>query len=74
MGEEDADDLRGPAATSLRERVVNLANESLTESLRSFENVKWGLGPGQQRTADELLAAIDRGNYSGGSSGRKLLS
>ncbi|KAI0357254.1 3(2),5-bisphosphate nucleotidase HAL2 [Trametes cingulata] len=34
------------------------------------EKEEWGLGPSQGRTADELLDAIDRGNYDGGRTGR----
>jgi len=68
VGEEDTADLR--ANPAMRDRVVELANEALTADLAMGDNVQWGIGPGQTRTAEELLSAIDRGTYEGGSSGR----
>ncbi|KAH9840604.1 3(2),5-bisphosphate nucleotidase HAL2 [Rhodofomes roseus] len=70
VGEEDSNDLRADTGVSLRERVVALANESLTAPLQPGEDESWGVGPTQQRTTEDLLAAIDRGNYEGGRSGR----
>lgn len=70
VGEEDASDLRTDTGVSLRERVIALANESLTASLQPGESESWGLGPTHQRTTEELLAAIDRGNHEGGRTGR----
>ncbi|TFY55125.1 hypothetical protein EVJ58_g8442 [Rhodofomes roseus] len=69
VGEEDSNDLRADTGVSLRERVVALANESLTAPLQPGEDESWGVGPTQQRTTEDLLAAIDRGNYEGGRSG-----
>ncbi|KAJ2611299.1 3'(2'),5'-bisphosphate nucleotidase [Coemansia sp. RSA 1365] len=54
VGEEDAKDLRGDEGRVLRERVVELVN-STTEHPMS---------------ADEILRAIDRGQYAGGPTGR----
>ncbi|KAI0721763.1 3(2),5-bisphosphate nucleotidase HAL2 [Fomitopsis betulina] len=70
VGEEDASDLRTDTGVSLRERVIALANESLTAPLQPGESESWGLGPTHQRTTEELLAAIDRGNHEGGRTGR----
>ncbi|KAL6300007.1 3',5'-bisphosphate nucleotidase [Sparassis latifolia] len=70
VGEEDSADLRGKTGLPLRNRVVELANEALTVQLHPGEKAEWGLGPTQARTADELLDALDRGNYAGGRSGR----
>ncbi|KAI0759290.1 3',5'-bisphosphate nucleotidase [Trametes elegans] len=70
VGEEDAADLRGDSATALRERIVQLANETLTAPLVDGEKEEWGLGPSQGQTADQLLDAIDRGSYGGGRTGR----
>ncbi|KAI0357248.1 3',5'-bisphosphate nucleotidase [Trametes cingulata] len=70
VGEEDADDLRQESGKALKERIVQLANETLTAPLVEGEKEEWGLGPSQGRTADELLDAIDRGNYDGGRTGR----
>ncbi|KAI0368176.1 3',5'-bisphosphate nucleotidase [Pilatotrama ljubarskyi] len=70
VGEEDADDLRQESARALRERIVQLANDTLIAPLVEGEKEDWGLGPSQGRTADELLDAIDRGNYDGGRTGR----
>lgn len=70
VGEESAAELRQPANSALRERVVSLANEALTSDLALGDNAQWGIGPGKLRTAEELLDAIDLGNYEGGKSGR----
>ncbi|PCH34604.1 3(2),5-bisphosphate nucleotidase HAL2 [Wolfiporia cocos MD-104 SS10] len=69
VGEEDSADLRDPSGAALRDRVVALANEALTAPLEAHEKAEWGIG-GRALTADELLAAIDRGNHAGGRTGR----
>lgn len=76
VGEEDAKDLRGasPEATTLRNRVVSLAAESLAAELGIGEMEGWGLGPKHAHTPDQLLDAIDRGTYSGGVVGRGLIA
>lgn len=74
MGEEDATDLRNNASsetTLLRNRITELANEALGVALRAGEKSEWGLGA--TRTTDQLLDAIDRGSYGGGSTGRERL-
>lgn len=79
VGEEDATDLRGsaPGATDLRAHVHRLANEALrtpeadcpaVQAGQQQEGNKWGSG---EVSEEKLLAAIDRGNYGGGSKGRK---
>jgi 3'(2'), 5'-bisphosphate nucleotidase len=73
VGEEDASDLRTDAGAALRERIVDLANETLTSELELGDNKGWGVGPGQQRSASYLLDAIDRGNHPGGRTGREFL-
>jgi 3'(2'), 5'-bisphosphate nucleotidase len=80
VGEEDASDLRldTDKARSLRERVVQLANDALSppptsEELTTGQNVGgWGLGAA--RTEAELLDTIDKGTYAGGEKGRKSRS
>ena len=74
VGEEDAKDLRGdsPEVTTLRNRIADLAMENLTGDLGLGEMEDWGLGPKHVHTPDQLLEAIDRGTYPGGSAGRKL--
>ena len=69
VGEEDADDLR--KNETLRERVIQLANDTLAEGpiADSDEQASWGLGT--QWSSDELLKVIDRGNYEGGRTGRE---
>ena len=74
VGEEDAAELRRESGYALRNRIITLANEALTADLRPDETSEWGLGPGQTRTAEELLEAIDRGNDQGGRTGRGLSS
>lgn len=70
VGEEDANDLRQASVSSLRTRIVELANGALAAPLTQGEKAEWGVGPGISKTEDELLAAIDRGNYQGGPNGR----
>ena len=74
VGEEDARDLRGdsPEATTLRNRVVDLAASALAGELGLGEMEEWGLGPKHTHTPDQLLDAIDRGQYSGGVVGREF--
>jgi len=71
--EEDATDLYEEAGAGNRDRIVALAKETLTAELEVREDVHWGIGPGHERMAAELLDAIDRGNHAGGSSGRAFL-
>lgn len=71
VGEEDAADLRAESASPLRNRIVELANEAFAAELRSGEQPNWGLGPNSAQTAEQILSAIDRGNYAGGRSGRE---
>ncbi|KAI9273058.1 3',5'-bisphosphate nucleotidase [Phascolomyces articulosus] len=56
VGEEDSKDLRGDAGKILREKVHSLTNGVLDESEKLSE--------------DQILEAIDRGNYAGGAKGR----
>jgi 3'(2'), 5'-bisphosphate nucleotidase len=71
VGEEDSKDLRGDAGIQLRSRIVELANEALSADIALGDSSEWGIGPGESRTVDELLDAIDRGNNAGGPTGRK---
>ncbi|KAF9074587.1 hypothetical protein BDP27DRAFT_1214106 [Rhodocollybia butyracea] len=70
VGEEDAAELRAEAGATLRGRIVELANEALVRELGQGDYAEWGIGPGSQQTSEQLLDAIDRGNYEGGRSGR----
>lgn len=63
VGEEDAAGLRLESSKALRERIVQLANETLTAELQPGEKDEWGLGPTSSRTTEQLLDAIDRGNH-----------
>jgi 3'(2'), 5'-bisphosphate nucleotidase len=71
VGEEDASDLRVEAGAVLRQRVVELANAALTAELVLGDDTRWGIGPGTERSAEELLTAVDRGNHIGGRTGRE---
>ncbi len=71
VGEEDAADLRQESGKILRERIVQLASETLAAPLAEGEKEEWGLGPNQAQTSEQLLDAIDRGNYEGGRTGRE---
>ncbi|KAI9068726.1 3',5'-bisphosphate nucleotidase [Trametes sanguinea] len=70
VGEEDAADLRQESGKVLKDRIIQLANETLTAPLAPGEKEEWGLGPSQAQTEEQLLDAIDRGNYEGGRTGR----
>ncbi|KAG5635874.1 hypothetical protein H0H81_009832 [Sphagnurus paluster] len=70
VGEEDAAELREESSAEMRDRIIALANEALTSELGPGDEVSWGVGPGQEKTAVQLLDAIDRGNHPGGPSGR----
>ncbi|KAJ2982384.1 hypothetical protein NUW54_g10760 [Trametes sanguinea] len=69
VGEEDAADLRQESGKVLKDRIIQLANETLTAPLVPGEKEEWGLGPSQAQTEEQLLDAIDRGNYEGGRTG-----
>ena len=69
VGEEDTTELRISSNASLKDRVVELANEALTSELVMGDNEQWGIGSGQERSAGELLDAIDRGTFDGGRNG-----
>ena len=75
IGEEDSTDLRtstSPSSALLRERITELANGALRDELGYGDVSEWGIGPSwKERTTDELLDAIDRGNFEGGPSGRE---
>ncbi|KAG6852734.1 hypothetical protein C0991_009450 [Blastosporella zonata] len=70
VGEEDAAELREESGHGLRDRIIELANEAIVGELGLGDNAEWGIGPGQQQTTEQLLDAIDRGNFPGGRTGR----
>ncbi|PWN54379.1 3(2),5-bisphosphate nucleotidase HAL2 [Violaceomyces palustris] len=72
VGEEDSKDLRKEEAKSLRDQIVQLANEALGDPAKECPSVqvlaeKWNSG---DLSEEQLLSAIDRGNSEGGSKGR----
>lgn len=75
VGEEDAHDLRDKDTTGtesnnpMLDRINTLANEALIKPLLPWEKPEWGVGA--KRSIDQLLEAIDRGNYGGGRTGRE---
>lgn len=69
VGEEDASDLHLESGKAMKDRIVALANEVLTLPADE-EEAAWGVGVGRVRSEDEILDAIDRGCYPGGSAGR----
>ena len=54
----------------MKDRIVQLANEALTRELGVGDVEQWGIGPGKELSAEQLLDAIDLGNYGGGRTGR----
>lgn len=73
VGEEDAADLRVESGLTLRNRIAELANETLTAPLQPGEENTWGLGPSHAQTPEQIMDIIDRGTYDGGRTGRKSL-
>lgn len=73
VGEEDAADMRAESGVPLRNRIVELANETITAPLQPGEMEAWGLGPGHAQTAEQIMDVIDKGNYDGGKTGRMSL-
>lgn len=71
VGEESSSELRTESAGTLRARIVELANEALEAELGLGEMSQWGIGSGQGKMEEELLEAIDRGNFAGGKVGRE---
>jgi 3'(2'), 5'-bisphosphate nucleotidase len=71
VGEEDAADLRAESGVALRNRIVELANKTITAPLQPGEKENWGLGPTCAQTAEQIMDIIDRGNYGGGRTGRQ---
>ena len=59
VGEEDAADLREESGVALRNRIVELANETLTTPLQPDERESWGLGPGHAQTPGQIMDVID---------------
>lgn len=53
----------------MRERIVGLANDTLTADLQEGEKEEWGLGPSHRQTAAQILDTIDRGTFNGGPTG-----
>ncbi|KIP08931.1 hypothetical protein PHLGIDRAFT_126660 [Phlebiopsis gigantea 11061_1 CR5-6] len=70
VGEEDAADMRVESGKLLRNRIVELVNETITAPLQAGETEAWGLGPDYAQTPEQIMDIIDRGNYNGGSTGR----
>ncbi|KZP07041.1 3(2),5-bisphosphate nucleotidase HAL2 [Athelia psychrophila] len=70
VGEESSSDLRTPSSSSLRSRVIELANEALQHDLAPGDSSAWGIGPGATQSEGQLLETIDRGSFAGGKSGR----
>lgn len=74
VGEEDAADLRADSGVALRNRIVELANETITAPLQHGETDAWGIGPSHAQTPEQIMDIIDRGNYGGGRTGRKCFA
>lgn len=72
VGEEDSSDLLLPQNATVKSQIVRLANEAMGETLTDGED-KWEAVKGVERGEKEWLEIIDRGNSTGGSSGRTLL-
>lgn len=70
VGEEDAADMRQESGLALRNRIVELTNETLTAPLQPDEQEGWGLGPKHAQSSAQIMDVIDRGNYNGGRAGR----
>lgn len=70
VGEEESTELRKEANKAMKDRIVQLANDAMQESLASTKDEQlWEPVKRQQRTEDDWLKLIDQGNSSGGPSG-----
>lgn len=71
VGEEDSSDLRSEGQKTLRDKVVELANHALQHKSASNEDdADWNVIGSPTRSADDWLAAIDKGNASETAKGR----
>ncbi|KAL8290483.1 hypothetical protein RQP46_002741 [Phenoliferia psychrophenolica] len=69
VGEEDSSELNTPANAVTKAQIVRLSNEAMGESLTDGE-AEWTGVKGITRGETEWLNIIDRGNSTGGKTGR----
>ncbi|KAK4702331.1 3'(2'), 5'-bisphosphate nucleotidase, partial [Phenoliferia sp. Uapishka_3] len=69
VGEEDSSELNTPDNAVTKSQIVRLANEAMGEELTDGE-VEWAGVKGIKRGETEWLNIIDRGNSTGGKTGR----
>lgn len=73
IGEEDANDLRTPEQSSVKDKIIELANGALAKSTGTPDDqAPWDAAlRGEKPSEDNWLQAIDRGNAQYSSKGRE---
>ncbi|BGP58159.1 hypothetical protein JCM8202_002542 [Rhodotorula sphaerocarpa] len=71
VGEEDSSELQKPEQSAVKDQIVRLASEAMSESLPlAAEEAEWTEVKRAARGEREWLDLIDRGNSNGGKDGR----
>lgn len=73
VGEEDSSELNTPENVATKADIVRLANEAMGEVLTDGE-AEWAGVKSVTRGETEWLSIIDRGNSTGGKTGRESLA
>lgn len=72
VGEEDSSELQTTENKETKTQIMRLANEAMQESLDGQEEeAEWQAVKTTKRSEKEWLEIIDRGNSTGGKSGRE---
>ncbi|KAK4053584.1 3'(2'),5'-bisphosphate nucleotidase [Microbotryomycetes sp. JL221] len=71
VGEEDSSELSTPENAQTKQQIMRLANEAMKETVPGQEEEReWNQVKAVERSEKEWLDVIDRGNSTGGNSGR----
>lgn len=71
VGEEESTELRKEANKSMKDKIIALANEAMSERLGNDQDEQWWAPVKQQdHSEQDWLALIDQGNSAGGATGR----
>jgi 3'(2'), 5'-bisphosphate nucleotidase len=71
VGEEDSSELNQPDNATTKQQIMRLASEAMAESLPNpDEEQAWSQVKSVERSEQDWLNIIDRGNSTGGSQGR----
>lgn len=71
VGEEDSSELNQPANATTKQQIMRLASEAMAEALPNpAEEQAWSQVKSVERSEQDWLNIIDRGNSTGGAQGR----